>query len=119
LIGGTEDPKVALEKLKAAGVDLVKSLPESDPNGSQLGRLATPWFHHFLSYDPRSTLARSRSSRGPGDPSGVGQVGRRAPAPRLHCGWGSLKSAVGKAIGRSDRASRTASRAPGQLPDGS
>ena len=57
-----------LEKLKAAGVDLVKSLPEAerkamaetDPNGSQLGRLATPWFHYFLSYDPRPTLARVR-----------------------------------------------------------
>jgi pimeloyl-ACP methyl ester carboxylesterase len=63
-----DDPKVALEKLKAAGVDLTKSLPEAERKameeteqlGSQLGRLATPWFHYFLTYDPRPTLARVR-----------------------------------------------------------
>jgi fermentation-respiration switch protein FrsA (DUF1100 family) len=68
IVKETEDPKAALEKLKAAGVDLVKSLPEAerkamaeaDPLGSQLGRLATPWFRYFLTYDPRPTLATVR-----------------------------------------------------------
>ena len=68
IVKETEDPKVALEKLKAAGVELLNSLPEAerkalaetDPNGSQIGRLATPWFRYFLTYDPRPTLAKVR-----------------------------------------------------------
>ena len=62
------DPKVAREKLQAAGAEMAAALPEAerkalaeaDPNGSQVGRLATPWFRYFLTYDPRPTLARVR-----------------------------------------------------------
>ncbi len=68
IVKENEDPKVAVEKLRAAGVELAAALPEaerkalaaSDPNGSQVARLATPWFRYFLAYDPRPTLANVR-----------------------------------------------------------
>jgi uncharacterized protein len=63
-----EDPKVAIEKLKAAQAELIKSLPEAerkalaeaDPNNTQVAMLASPWFRYFLTYDPRPTLAKVR-----------------------------------------------------------
>ncbi len=61
-------PRRRVEKLKAAAEEMAKALPEaerkalaeSDPNGSQLAVLATPWFRYFLSFDPRPTLAKVR-----------------------------------------------------------
>jgi uncharacterized protein len=62
------DPKAAIEKLKSEYAEIIKSLPEAerkalaetDPNGTQLAMLASPWFRYFLTYDPRPTLAKVR-----------------------------------------------------------
>ena len=63
-----EDPKLAAEKLKAASLEMAKSLPdgerkalaEADPNGALVSTLASPWFRYFLNFDPGPTLARVR-----------------------------------------------------------
>ena len=64
----TEDPKLAAEKLKAASLEMAKSLPEgerkalaeTDPNGALVSTLASPWFRYFLNFDPGPTLAKVR-----------------------------------------------------------
>jgi pimeloyl-ACP methyl ester carboxylesterase len=66
IVKDAPDTKQALEKLKTTYAEVIKTLPEeerkalaaTDPNGSQLTMLATPWFRYFLSYDPRPTLAK-------------------------------------------------------------
>ena len=68
IVQESEDPKVVAEKLKAAGEEMAKALPEaerkalaeSDPNGARVAMLATPWFRYFLTFDPRPTLAKVR-----------------------------------------------------------
>jgi len=64
----TPDPKAAEAKLKIVGAEVIATLPEaerkamteSDPNGTAIARMTTPWFRTFILYDPRPTLARVR-----------------------------------------------------------
>ncbi len=68
IIKETPDPKAAETKLKAANDEAMTKLPEaerkamaeSDPNGTALARLTTPWFRTFLDHDPRPTLGKVR-----------------------------------------------------------
>ncbi len=68
ILKDTPDPKAAEAKLKAANVEAMARLPEaerkamaeSDPNGTAIARLTTPWFRTFITYDPRPTLGKVR-----------------------------------------------------------
>lgn len=59
-----KDPAIMTARLRQVADSIVAGMPAEQREGtrrlieSQMAALATPWFHYFLSYDPRPALAK-------------------------------------------------------------